>query len=290
MTTIQWTDETWNPVTGCTRVSEGCRHCYIETTPPFRMHGRKLGDPIQLHPDRLDAPLHWKKPRRVFVNSLSDLFHEDVPDEFMVSVYAVMVAAYQHTFQVLTKRPDRRRQLLSLCSFREQVAYESAKAINKLREPHSLQATQNLAYWNFDASKNIHEGVSIENQQTADERIPILLQTSASVRWVSYEPALGPVDLTRYLAGEPRLNWIVVGGESGMKARPCDLAWIRSVVEQSKTAGVPVFVKQLGRIVLDGHVGRSGNVTAQSAWRFADRKGGDPAEWPADLRVRQYPR
>jgi len=292
VTSIEWTDEVWNPVTGCTRVSEGCRHCYIERTPPFRKSGRTVGDPIQLHPERLDAPLHWRKPRRVFVNSLSDLFHEDVPDGFIDDVFEVMWESDVHVFQVLTKRPKRMLEYIS-----------------------------RSAFLSNDPMSHVHLGVSVEDQATADERIPILLQTPAAVRWVSAEPLLGAVELDslpsvsgigRYFDALSNagwqgsdffggLDWVVVGGESGPKARPCDVAWIRSIVRQCRAAQVPCFVKQLG--------GRpyavEGSVDAQEWGAFddavapmddcgqihcRDRKGGEPSEWPEDLRVREYPR
>ena len=265
-TTIQWTDETWNPVTGCTRVSEGCRNCYIERTPPFRMGGRKLGDPVQLHHDRLEQPLHWKKPRRVFVNSLSDLFHEDVPDEFLEQVFSVMHRTPNHTYQILTKRPQRMRQWFT-----------------RSIESWTYSALPAAPSWPFS---NVWLGVSVEDQKTADERIPMLLQTPAAVRWVSVEPLLGPVDLYRggftFLerltspsgTHYGKLDWVVVGGESGPRARPCDFPWIRSILGQCAEVAVPCFVKQLG--------------SSQRITR--DHKGGDPSEWPADLRVREWPR
>ena len=317
MTSIQWTDETWNPVTGCSRVSEGCRHCYIERTPPFRMAGRKLGDPVQLHPDRLDQPLHWRKPRRVFVNSLSDLFHEDVPDEFVFKVFRIMARSQHHTFQVLTKRPERMR------NFCKRIAY-----IDPGFNGHPFGT---CSYWPNDPDKypietrplpNVHLGVSVEDQQTADERIPILLQTPAAVRFLSVEPLLGPVQLGcggeffdygfgRNNDNEPRIHWVIVGGESGPKARPCDVAWIRSIVQQCKAAQVPCFVKQLGRYVIDRNdAGFDGEMPTnwpmdtdvddpENDWsyqaakiriRLKDTKGGDPTEWPEDLRVREWPR
>lgn len=324
MTSIEWTDETWNPVTGCTRVSEGCRHCYIERTPPFRMAGRKVGDPIQLYPDRLDQPLRWKKARRVFVNSLSDLFHQDVPDEFILSVFTVMAIAEQHTFQVLTKRPRRMLDLLS--KWTSEDLYTAWHDFTG--EPPELSS------WPLP---NVWLGVSVEDQQTADERIPILLQTPAAVRFVSAEPLLGPVDLRRWLQvyehdGPPccsdktgwhrlgenhvlgpaqsMLDWIIVGGESGPGARPCHVQWIRSIRDQCQAAGVPVFVKQLGSCVVDRNdAGFDGDT--EDSWPMNTRfdqehsernyqgtlgrvtlkkKGGDPAEWPADLRVREMPR
>lgn len=343
MTAIQWTDETWNPVTGCTRVSEGCRNCYIERTPPFRMAGRKLGDPVQLHPDRLAQPLRWTKPRRVFVNSLSDLFHEDVPTDFLKLVLRVIAAAPQHTFQVLTKRPERMRRFMSgtkNCDFLGDSWGRSVRRDYALA-PEVLSApvtTLRLA--------NLWLGVSVEDQNTADERIPILLQTRAAVRFVSCEPALGPVDLSKWVkpvefascwekgyqpteddykavteiakaalkkAGAwDRLDWVIAGGESGPGARPCDVAWIRSIVEQCRAASVPCFVKQLGSQPRGWCVGIAYGDEPESSYekdycdlyeaseipkpcpgkcmQLVDRKGGSTCEWPESLRVREWPR
>lgn len=313
-TSIQWTDETWNPVTGCTRVSEGCRHCYIERTPAFRMAGRKFVNGttgIQLHPDRLEPPLHWKKPRRVFVNSLSDLFHEDVPDEFIEKVLTVMSLTPQHTYQVLTKRPERMRQFFT---------QDESWLLDRLNSHapsfmdwDDMPDVDDFGGWPME---HLLLGVSVEDQQTADERIPILLQTPAAVRFVSAEPLLGPI-LFRWAQwddwkdrngarrsrvneydGLRMLDWVIVGGESGPKARPTKLEHIRWIVQQCQEAEVPVFVKQLGS---EPHVERD-----LSGWpaptlfkespdggyiaNLKDHKGGEPAEWPSDLRVREWPR
>lgn len=329
MTAIQWTDETWNPVTGCTRVSEGCRHCYIERTPPFRMNGRKLGDPVQLHPDRLDQPLRWTKPRRVFVNSLSDLFHEDVSNEYIVAVFGVMAVRPDHTFQILTKRPQRMREWFQWLNERGGLGrfIRSIRVDGDRTIPNFFNSVMRTAVYRgqthraigdpwasvFNAAsfhmvdsplKNIWLGVSIEDQKTADERIPILLQTPAAVKFVSAEPLLGPVDLSSYVPYAGRvlsyggLDWVIAGGESGPGARPCDVAHLRSIVQQCKAAGVSVFVKQLGARPFDGY--ESGpimygdttiDIAEKEMWmELKDRKGGDPAEWPEDLRVREWPR
>jgi len=174
-TSIEWTDVSWNPVRGCSLVSAGCANCYAmkfahRFSGPSQPYagltelgpkGPRWTGKVTLVHEALDEPLRWKKPRRIFVNSMSDLFHEDVPDEFIADVYAVMVTAYQHIFQVLTKRPERRRYLLGAPSFREWVAIKAARHINQLRGPHSLNATNNLAAWNADAAVNIHERVPI---------------------------------------------------------------------------------------------------------------------------------
>jgi len=172
---IEWTDATWNPVTGCTKVSPGCANCYIERTPPFRMAGRRFvkgAIPVLLHPERLDQPLRWRKPRWVFLCSLADLFHEDVPEEFIQQVFVTMEGAPRHTFQVLTKRPERMRQLLTDAVFRSGV--ESV-----------------FGSWPLP---NVHLGVSVENQRMADERIPELLRCTAVVHFISCEPLLGLLD------------------------------------------------------------------------------------------------
>lgn len=282
MTTIEWTDMVWNPVTGCDKVSEGCRNCYAESI-AHRFWGERPFTEVRCHPERLDAPIHWTKPRRVFVNSMSDLFHEEVSQQFLTAVFSIMLECPQHRFQILTKRPERMR---AFCS-----AY---------RLP-----------------PNIWLGVSCEDQTTADERIPLLLQTPSAVRWVSAEPLLGPVDLTNLSVrtdrgieqwdvldkreaadadpGSPNtvLDWVVIGGESGPQARPCDMTWIRAIVQQCQAATIPVFVKQLGSrpfadipeletwplSIMDEHGGL----------HLKNHKGGDPSEWPTDLRVREWP-
>lgn len=280
ITSIEWTDRTWNPVTGCTKVSQGCKNCYAETIANRFWKDRKFTD-VRVHPERLGEPLRWRKPSRIFVNSMSDLFHEDVPDEFIMRVFDVMDSASRHTFQILTKRPERMLHVMK----------------------------------NASPISNVWLGVSVEDQKTADERIPILLQTQAAVRFVSYEPALGPVDFRSlkvpsgdygFFAGHYRkayceldslhsmmgiehrgqdplsskINWLIVGGESGPGARPCNIEWIRSAVKQCQEAGVPVFVKQLGAWPMQSNA---------HPIRLKNRKGGDPSEWPEDLRIREFP-
>jgi protein gp37 len=335
-TAIQWTDASWNPVTGCTKVSPGCAHCYIVTTPAFRIAGRKFvngATDIRFHEARLGQPLYWRRPRRIFVNSLSDLFHEAIPDAFIARVYGVMVAAYWHEFQVLTKRPARRLALLRDERFRELVAQEAARLIKTYRGEQVITAGratrlremgENLASWYEGSARNIWEGVTAENQRWADKRIPELLATPAAVRFVSYEPALGPVDFDHIdctcdsdpgfsaltwteddegTLGDAVLDWVIVGGESGPKARPFDLEWARSVVRQCQAAGVAAFVKQLGAKPLGccapdmeefpgecdaWSSGEAGRCRGRCAY-LHDRKGGDMLEWPADLRVREFP-
>ena len=314
---IQWTEATWNPVTGCSKVSQGCKNCYAlrdwarlsaPRPRPNAYTGREFTD-VMCHPERLDQPQRWTKPRRVFVNSMSDLFHESVSEEFIAQVFAVMAQCQQHTFQVLTKRPERMRKLLGDPVIEDCIT-------DYWREHGDDRDSWQLMF----PLPNVWLGVSVEDQATADERIPLLLQTPAAVRFVSYEPALGAVKFNllpshrhqrdcAYVvndgpapctcsASQGGVDWVIVGGESGPKARPCDIAWIRSTVEQCKAACVACFVKQCGaRPILDCPPGEEGEPQMRpdgSAryWTIAmkDRKGGDMAEWPEDLRVREFPR
>lgn len=275
-TKIEWTQATWSPVTGCTKISDGCRSCYIDRTPPFRMAGRRYTSNrigattgVQLHPERLQIPLHWRKPRRIFVCSLADLFHDEVPTDYIVDVFATIAQAPQHSFQVLTKRHARMRSLLSSDGFISHI-------YNRIPE-QTREASRNFHHF-----ANVELGVSVESQKWADVRIDALIEArlGQSLRWLSCEPLLGPLDLTRTL---PRLDWVVIGGESGPNSRPMDPAWVRDILTQCRNAGVPAFVKQLGTAwAQDMSVG------GQSLFRL-DKKGGDPQYWPADLRVREYP-
>lgn len=341
-TNIEWADRVWNPVTGCTKVSQGCKNCYAEKVadrfwktqyPPVSIgpadsphsgaRPRRFTD-VQTHADRLLEPLKWRKPVRIFVNSMSDLFHEDVPFEFIDQVFAVTQIALEHTFLVLTKRPARMRDyMVRLAEGTRERGYELwprqiDAQMRWLTDEIGADKMQLLCErpdfsngWPFP---NIHLGVSVENQQTADERIPLLLQTPAAIRWVSYEPALGPADFRRWLSsptptgstheradgiecndldGRPigGLDWIVVGGESGPGARRFDLAWARSTIQQCRDAGVPVFVKQVGSVPLDSAlpVRNFADALVAVGGTLRDRKGGDMSEWPPDLRVRQLP-
>lgn len=241
-TGIEWTDATWNPVTGCAKVSAGCKHCYAEREWPRMTKlvpayaGRDFTD-VRTHEDRLTQPMRWQKPRMIFVNSMSDLFHPDVPFDFIDLVFSSMELSPQHKFQVLTKRADR------MCDY--------IKSRFGYRPP----------------LPNVWLGVSVEDQAAADERIPLLLDTPAAVRWISAEPLLGPVDLNRMLVNPERgfhasalheqhddcyycsnaqLDWVVVGGESGPKARPMHPDWARNLRDQCAAAGVPFLFKQWG--------------------------------------------
>ena len=244
-TTIEWTNETWNPVTGCTKISPGCAHCYAERF--AKRHRGRFGYPaddpfrVTLHEDRLDAPLHWRKPRKVFVCSMGDLFHKDVPLDFVDRVFARMALATRHTFQVLTKRPERMAEYIAEYATKyDNLEEEIQRACGWSGDgPHPTEPGQ----WPLP---NVWLGVTAENQAAADERIPHLLRCPAVVRFVSYEPALGPVDWRPYLSGTPRLDWLIAGGESGPGARPSNPDWFRDARDQCTVAGVPYFFKGWG--------------------------------------------
>ncbi len=250
---IEWTDATWNPVTGCSKVSPGCANCFAEALAMGRLKG-KPGYPglpwtpanavenVVLHPDRLDLPLRWRTPRRVFVNSMSDLFHERVPDDFVDSVFGVMAVCQYlgrdarpgHTFQVLTKRPERMRDYLST-DRRNDWAGPSAWYGGGIDPDGVSDATA----FGPRALPNVWLGTSIENDRFVG-RADALRETPAAVRFISAEPLLGPLpslDLTG-------IDWLIVGGESGPGHRPMDPAWVRKLVHRADRAGVAVFVKQ----------------------------------------------
>jgi len=318
---IQWTNATWNPVRGCSRVSAGCMNCYAERQAIRQIktgyagliqrtsHGPAWTGEVRFMDELLDQPLRWREPRRVFVNSMSDLFHEHINVEDLATVFAYMGRAHWHTFQVLTKRPEQMLALLTSEDFIDvyesvgHVAQHDAEQILARRGDFSVHERRrdDIRARNFSLPlPNVHLGVSVENQETADERIPLLLQTPAAVRFVSYEPALGPVDfacITMQRGGMvvpafAGLHWVIVGGESGPGARECFLDWIRRAVEQCRAAGVPCFVKQIGANVTlsaDEMERMTGVRTLPHRWNLRDRKGGDPAEWPEDLRAREFP-
>ena len=210
---IEWTEATWNPVTGCTKVSQGCKHCYAAT---MAKRLKAMGNPryvngfdVTLHADKLSEPEQWKKPKLIFANSMSDVFHKDVPVAFIRAVFDTMGGCPQHTFQVLTKRSER------------------------------LLAISGQLPW----PPNVWMGVSVENNRVID-RIEHLRQTPAAIRFLSCEPLLGPLP-NLPLAG---IDWVIVGGESGPGARPMDPAWVRDLRDQCVTAGVPFFFKQWGGV------------------------------------------
>lgn len=258
-TGIEWTDATWNPVTGCDKVSPGCDRCYAQTFAErwrgTRGHYFETGFDVQLRPDKLDLPLRWTKPRRIFVNSMSDLFHDRVPDEYIARVFAVMALAEQHTFQLLTKRHGRMKSLLRGRPFQQQVW----EAWSTLDTPKGCPTLEYAEYPDWPLP-NVWLGVSAEDQKRADLRIPALLDTPAAVRFVSAEPLLGPIDLHGDPLGKDsvfwigHLDWVIVGGESGPGARPMHPDWARSLRDQCVAAGVPFLFKQWGehRIAIPG--------------------------------------
>jgi protein gp37 len=254
---IEWTDATWNPTSGCTKVSQGCKHCYAERVFPraYAKSGRAFTDVAQ-HPDRLGQPLRWQRPRRIFVDSMSDLFHEAIPFDYIDSVFGVMALARQHTFQVLTKRPARMLEWFNQARSRPAIVECACSAMLEAtgileRRPFDRDEAMALAGQGWPLP-NVWLGVSVEDQATADERIPLLLATPATVRFLSMEPLLGPVDVFPYIRktiGDPLsspLDWVIVGGESGPKARPMHPDWARSLRDQCAAAGVPFFFKQWG--------------------------------------------
>ncbi|WP_156220649.1 phage Gp37/Gp68 family protein [Actinomadura litoris] len=282
MTTIEWTQRTWNPTTGCDRLSPGCDSCYALTMARRlkamgNLKYQRDGDPrtsgpgfgVSAHEDVLGLPLRWRKPTRIFVNSMSDLFHDGVPDEFVAQVFAVMAATPHHTFQLLTKRHGRMRSLLSRGSL-------GTEGFPDMVEEAMAEFTHaSLDHWPL---RNVWLGVSVEDQKRADLRIPALLQTPAAVRFLSAEPLLGPIDLRHAVrtmgserghgltasyahAGgccERRLHgidWVITGGESGPRARPADPNWFRSLRDQCQAADVAYLHKQNGEWAPTGQVG-----------------------------------
>lgn len=342
---IEWTDETWNPVVGCTPVSPGCLNCYAATmaprlaamgqsvyvgltvkkttvqhgdTPP-EIHRHVFNGTVRTLPERLEDPLHWKKPRQVFVNSMSDLFHESVPFGFIMNVFAIMAMCPQHTFQILTKRPERMLEFLQLVEkAAANWAPQTATGVFTPTQELNLrfaQACHGHGPWKPFGEvawplPNVWLGTSVEDQPRANERIPWLLKCPAAVRFLSCEPLLGPLDLRKALpialfhcsecGNEKRspdcakcgtqdndasnairgIDWVIVGGESGSNSRKCDIDWVRGIVWQCQQGTTPVFVKQLGA-----------HSVSHGMWKsHKNRKGGNPAEWPHELRVREFPK
>ena len=307
-TKIQWCDATWNPLRGCSRVSEGCRHCYAERVAarfsgpglPYEgltRDGRWTGEVRFVETHLLD-PLRWKRPRRIFVNSMSDLFHERVPDEWIDRIFAVMALAPRHTFQILTKRPERMREYLSTTRGPGNTPSRIIRAAQATQKPERAMLRGEYAHDVGWPLRNVWIGVSVEDQATAEARVPLLLQTPAAVRFVSYEPALGPVDFTdlvieRSAGAETHfdaltcdvgadddgpylgrtLDWIIVGGESGQNARLFDVEWARRTRDACKRAGVAFFYKQGGASNRCAH----------------DSNGGHLECFPIDLQVREFP-
>ncbi|KKN17971.1 hypothetical protein LCGC14_0960290 [marine sediment metagenome] len=295
-TTIEWCQnpdgtrgKTWNPVTGCTKIGAGCKNCFAERMfKRLAWHkrtvyfGRNFND-VMVHPDKLDKPLHWKKPRRIFVNSMSDLFHDSVSDNFIHQVFAVMALCPWHTFIILTKRAERMREYISADETVERILKIAPEFFISNKKTGDVNIGP-LQYWEENGSHfsdidpwplpNVWQGVSVSNQTEACRHLPILLQTPAAVRLVSLEPLLGAVDLTnirdpnrfphclrldvlagrefhedddcRWTAGN-KLNQVIVGGETGPGARPMDPNWVRDIRDQCLIAGVPFFLKHVSK-------------------------------------------
>ncbi len=300
MSAIEWTGRTWNPTLGCSVASPGCDNCYAAKLAHRGLSEAHRGltvlgpdgvewtGEVRTHPERLDVPLRVRKPTTWFVDSMSDLFHRDVPDEFVVEVLAVMALTPHHTYQVLTKRPQRMAALLSDPSLPELTLQdvEEIKARSKaglsaarIGTRYGISDTQarNILRGDQWAERsdwpfvNLWAGASIENDRYAF-RADHVRATPAAVRFLSVEPMLGPVpslDLTG-------IDWVIIGGESGPGARPMDLDWAGDLMAAAQEAGTAVFVKQVGS-VLARRLG------------YQDGKGGDLTEWPAWLRVREMP-
>lgn len=314
---IAWTEQTWNPVRGCTRISKGCTRCYAEVVaarfsdPGLAYDGlakRTTKGPrwtgkLVVVDEHMADPIRWQRPRMIFVNSMSDLFHESLSIDTIARVYAVMLLAPHHTYQVLTKRAKRMREVLTDETFYGRVLDAAREFRDRWPKLTGIGISDPTKF----PARHIWNGVSVEDQPAADERLPELVRTPSAVRWLSIEPQIGPVELFPWSG---LFQWAVIGGESGHDARPFDLAWARSLISECRGGGAAVFVKQLGAVPvvdeaewrlksgLDGR-GPLWLLSAHNRGRelpgtvpieLADAKGGDMAEWPADLRIREFPR
>ena len=329
-TNIGWTDSTWNPTRGCTRVSEGCRNCYAESVANrFSGEGQPYEGLTQLSrsgrprwtgkvivaPKAVDQPLRWVRPRMIFVNSMSDLFHEQIPDSFLRLVFSIMVTAHHmrgHVFQVLTKRPKRMMEFVNSLRWADGIVPMEISGrkhlLLRVAAPNDMELPDNHE---TGCPDGIWLGTSVENQNAAEERIPWLLRTNVSTRFLSIEPQLEEVDLSD-VSGENvldpecwgdckcddlwgpepgcrrnggdgtltrKVSWVISGGESGRSARPFQLGWGRLLAEQCAEAGVPFFFKQAGTLPMEG----------PTRVLFKAKKGEDPEEWPAELRHQAFP-
>lgn len=302
-TGINWCDASANVVLGCTRKSDGCQHCYAERLAATRLKEQprymglavmsEKGRPqwtgeVRIVREAMKQVVRWKRPRKVFLTAMGDPFHESLTFEQIAEFMSLTAAAPQHTFQILTKRPDRMEEFFRKVPA-SAVAHHAGWFLRQMLGAGKLtlrqEATMQAHYdrlgtmeWQSWPYPNVWLGTSVENQATAEERIPHLMRTPAVVRWLSCEPLLGPVDLERAFAvidgngepsgprtnpdGTPAIAWCVCGGESGPKARPFDLVWARSIVKQCREAGVAVWVKQLGAKPVCSACGSTGTVAA----------------------------
>ena len=293
-TKIEWTDATWNPIVGCSKISAGCENCYAETAAASarlqqfgqyqdvidfeidKSYGQVVGHQWNgktvFVDSQLEKPLHWKKPRKIFVCSMGDLFHESVPFEWIDKVMAIIALCHWHTFQILTKRPERMLEYFGRKNLEEIVAenIRLPQWFNRnVKEPLPSHLDFNaISKKTHFPLPNLWLGVTAENQEMADERIPLLLQIPAAKRFISIEPCLGDVNLEEYLTPlgsetchygtshvlktcdcrHEYINWVIVGCEAGAKRRDCKRHWISGIVMQCETAGVPVFVKQVSNV------------------------------------------
>ncbi|HMX66305.1 MAG TPA: phage Gp37/Gp68 family protein [Microthrixaceae bacterium] len=305
-TNIEWTDETWNPIVGCSKVSLGCDNCYAVGTVHRGLAEQHRGltvraegatdwtGEVRVVESMMDRPLRWTKPRRIFVNSLSDLFHPDVSDETIARIFAVMALAPQHTFQVLTKRPQRMADMLSTMLFWKVVASHCADD-----QTASLSWPYRTAIANHQGLPNVWLGVSIESDRYAF-RADHLRRTPAAVRWISAEPLLGPLpslDLTG-------IDWLVVGGESGPKARPMHPQWVRDLRDECTDiccpecgetwpyddAEIPCsHCRGSGAEDPTAFLFKQGGSVLAKEWGCTDSKGGKLDEIPAEFQIREYP-
>jgi protein gp37 len=282
-TEIEWSEKVWNPIRGCSLVSAGCTNCYAMHVAsrfngpglPYEgltiktSQGPKWTGEIMLLPEKLKEPLYMKKSQTIFVNSMSDMFHEGVPEIFIDQMVVVMALTPWHTYQILTKRAGRMRdywknfswaRAVGNCEGRDGVSTIHKHSMADLEYRFGLRpASHNVVRRDVLPLPNVWLGVSVEDQERAYERIPILVDTPAAVRWLSMEPLLGPIDLTGNLPEERALrwyrpiikmvDWVVVGGESGHNARPMHPQWARDIRDQCQPAGVPFFFKQNGEYV-----------------------------------------
>ncbi len=322
-TKIEWTHfegfggETWNPSVGCDQISAGCGHCYAKALHDKRhkayMEGswdnapsqyRRLFEEVTFIPGRVGKPLHWTAPRAVFVNSVSDIFHEGISFEEIAAIFAVMGACPRHIFILLTKRHERMARFYETLAEQEHpyvtlvdCAWEHL--VGKERDTvQAALASKERTPWPFP---NVIVGVSVENQETANVRVPAVLKVPAAVRLVSYEPALAGVSFGEETPegwyswldgsvqmgcgtldapeGHPTIDWLICGGESGSGARPFEISWAHDAICQCRNAETKVFLKQVGAAPYDR--GRRMKLTSP--------KGDDPSEWAKELRVREFP-
>lgn len=295
-TGIEWTDATWNPVTGCEKVSPGCRDCYAEGVSErmqknpkqdkyvnvVNSDGHWTGE-VHVHPDELVKPTRWTKPRRIFTCSMSDLFHEKVRPQFVGACFARMAVADHHVFQVLTKRPERMARMLP-----DEPRFHHDRSIQQKFTEGFVQEIRHVLADDGDTVvdvesireldipwplPNVWVGTSVEDQERVEDRLQHLVNTPSNIHFLSCEPLLDRINIWPCLG---IVDWVIVGGESGPDARPIEPSWVSHVINQCRDNDVPVFVKQLGTRWAEG-AGAD------------DSKGGDPAEWPETLRVREWP-